>query len=148
MNPAILAKGDDLKKYDYGWEAMDLEIKFFHWPDFGKDHLVVILGGLIDAGGMKQILRRIADMTLHSPDCEVLIDLRKATCSLTSIDIYILAAEPNVWPLKNKVALVSARDIDQYDQLLLLSSCVSNRGFNVTAFYDLDRALQWLALER
>ena len=125
---------------------MDLEIKFFRWPDSGKDRLTVIARGVIDAEAMKQILSDIAERTQHPFDGEVLIDLRNATCSLNTVNIYAIANElkQNLWPL-NKVALVSARDIEQYDQILLLSSCVSSRDFKVAAFYDLDRALQWLS---
>jgi len=126
---------------------MDLEIKFFHCPDSGKDRLTVIARGVIDAEGMKQILSDIAGRTQQLFDGEVLIDLRNATCSLNTVNIYAIANElkQNLWPLENKVALVSARDIEQYDQILLLSSCVSSRDFKVAAFYDLDRALQWLS---
>jgi|SRR5437899_327143 len=125
---------------------MDLEIKFFRWPDSGKDRLTVIARGVIDAEAMKQILSDIAERTQHPFDGEVLIDLRNATYSLKTGTIYAIANElkPNLWPL-NKVALVSARDIEQYDQILLLSSCVLSRDFKVAAFYDLDRALQWLS---
>jgi hypothetical protein len=126
---------------------MDLEIKFLRRPDSEKDRLNVIARGVIDAEALKQILSDIAERTQHPFDGEVLVDLRNGTCSLKTGTIYAIANElkANLWPLENKVAMVSARDIEQYDQILLLSSCVSNRGFKLAAFYDLDRALQWLS---
>jgi hypothetical protein len=129
---------------------MDLEINFFRSTDSGKDRLTVIARGVIGAEEMKQILSDITGRIQHPFDGEVLIDLRNATCTLKTEIIYIIANElkPNLWPLENKVALVSARDIEQYDQILLLSSCTSNRGFKLAAFYDLDRALQWLSSKK
>jgi hypothetical protein len=43
------------------------------------------------------------------------------------------------------VAIVSPRDIEQYQQLMMLTSGLSKHGFNSAVFYESAAAINWLA---
>ena len=126
---------------------MDIETKFFSWPLTGDDHLTVIARGHIDVDVVKRIFLNAADISQRLLGCGVLIDLRQGRYRLTYRDIHALFNDlkPSLWPLHNRIALVSAPAIEQSDQLFLLSACLSDQGFEADVFYDIYRAIEWLA---
>ena len=77
----------------------------------------------------------------------VLIDLRQGRYRFTYRDVCGLLNElkPALWPVHNRIALVSAPAIEQSDQLFMLSLCLSERGLQADVFYDIYRAIEWLA---
>ena len=79
--------------------------------------------------------------------CGVLIDLRQGKYRLTYRDIDGLLNElkPALWRLRHRIALVSAPAIEQSDQLFMLSVCLSDQGLEADVFYDIYRAIEWLA---
>ncbi|HET8564098.1 MAG TPA: hypothetical protein VFM35_09530, partial [Candidatus Binatia bacterium] len=119
----------------YG-NVMDLQIKVFRWPDTGN-YVIVITHGRVDIEGFKEIFRKVAPLTESLRDYKVVIDLQDATCRLEPADIhgFVTTLSPDLWP-NNKVALVSAPESEQYDQLFVLSTCLSDRGFKIAVFYD------------
>ena len=126
---------------------MDMETKFFSWPLTGEDHVTVIARGRIDAGGVKQIFLNVAEITRMLVGCGVLIDLRQGSYRLNYRNIYGLFNElkPALWPLRHRIALVSAPAIEQSDQLFMLSVCLSDQGLEADVFYDIYSAIEWLA---
>jgi hypothetical protein len=112
---------------------MDLQIKVFRWPDTGH-YIIVITHGLIDIKGFKEIFSKVAPLTEPLQGCKVVIDLQDATCRLEPADIhgFVTTLDPDLWPNNNKVALVSASKIEQYDQLfaeyLSIGSGFQNSG--------------------
>jgi hypothetical protein len=125
---------------------MDLQIKLFRWLSRGH-HVIALTRGPIDMAGIGRIFAEVAEITQPLPDCKVLIDLRDSTYKLDAVDIHTFANDlkADLWPDTNRIALVSAPSREQYDQLLMLSSCLSNRGFKVAIFYDANSAASWLA---
>jgi hypothetical protein len=79
----------------------------------------------------------------------VLIDLRRGHYRLTYHDICGLLNElkQTLWPVHNRIALVSVPTIEQPDQLFMLSLCLAERGLQADVFYDIYRAIEWLALK-
>ena len=77
----------------------------------------------------------------------VLIDLRQGRYRLTYRDVCGLLNElkPALWPVHNRIALVSSPAIEQSDQLFMLCLCLSERGLAADVFYDIYRAIEWLA---
>ena len=65
----------------------------------------------------------------------MLIDLRRGRYRLNYRDICGLLNElkPALWPVHNRIALVSAPAIEQSDQLFMLSLCLSERGCKQTS---------------
>jgi hypothetical protein len=126
---------------------MDMETKFFSLPLTGEDHVTVIARGRIDVGGVKQIFLSVAEITQLLVGGGVLIDLRQGSYRLTYRDIYGLLKElkPALGRLHHRIALVSAPTIEQSDQLFMLSVCLSDQGLEADVFYDIYRAIEWLA---
>ena len=124
---------------------MDLQIKVFRWPDTGN-YIIVITHGLIDIKGFNEIFRKVARLTESLLDYKIVIDLQDATCRFEPADIhgFVTTLGPDLWPDNKKVALVSASEIEQYDQLFVLSTCLSDRGFKTAAFNDTRSAVNWL----
>ena len=125
---------------------MDFQIKLFSWPDRGN-HLIMITRGILDVGGLEQVFREMATVTQSLLDCKVVIDLQDAVCNLGTIDIQAFAngRKPAAWSGKQKVAMLSPREVEQYDQLVLLTSGLSKQGFKIAVFYDSKAAVSWLA---
>jgi hypothetical protein len=134
------------KTSSFDEKTMDIDIKFRSSDDW-KLQLTAAVSGPIELQDIISILGVIAEKAQRLLDCGVLIDLRKATFTCKTLDVHSLANHlaSTLWPLKNKIAIVPASDFKQYDLMLLLCSGASFRGFKVTTFHDLDRALEWLA---
>jgi hypothetical protein len=129
---------------------MDMEAKFFNWSLTGEDHLTVIARGRIEAAGVRQIFLKVVEITQVLVGGGVLIDLRQGRYRLTYRDINGLLSElkPALWALHNRIALVSAPAIEQSDQLFMLSFCLAELGFEADVFYDIYRAIEWLAQKK
>lgn len=125
---------------------MDFQIKLFSWPDRGN-HLIIITRGILDVGGLEQVFREVATVTQSLLDCKVVIDLQDAVCNLGTADIQAFAngRKPAAWSNQHKVAMLSPREVEQYDQLVLLTSGLSKQGFKIAVFYDSKAAVSWLA---
>ena len=125
---------------------MDFQIKLFSWPDRGN-HLVMITRGVMDINGFEQVFREVATATQPLRDCKVVIDLQDAMCNVESADIqaFVDGVEPDLWPSTNKVAIVSPRENEQYDQLLALTTGLAKRALEIAVFHDSKAAVTWLA---
>jgi hypothetical protein len=127
-------------------EAMDFQIKLFSWPDRGN-HLIMITRGVLGIKGFEQIFQEVVTATAPLRDCKVVVDLQDTTYNLERADIqaFVDGVQPDLWPSTNKVAIVAPREIDPYDQLLMLTSGLSKHGLKIAVFYDSKPAVTWLA---
>ena len=125
---------------------MDFQIKLFGWPDRGN-HLIMISRGVMDIRGFEQMLQEVASATRPLRDCRVVIDLQDTACNLESADIrtFVDGVQHDLWPSTIKVAIVSPREIEQYDPLSLLTNGLAKRGLRIAAFYNSKAAVTWLA---
>jgi hypothetical protein len=125
---------------------MDFQVKVFSWPDRGN-HVIMIIRGVMDVGGFDEIAQEVARATESLQHCKVLIDLQDTACSFETKELqtFVNGLKADLWPFSNKVAIVSPREIEQYEQLLMLTSGLSKRGFNSAVFYDSGAAINWLA---
>jgi hypothetical protein len=124
---------------------MNFQLKLFPWPDPGP-HVIALVRGRIDTDSLKQIFRKVAEMSGPLPHGKILIDLVDAAYALefAEIDDLIKVAGSDRWATSARIAIVSARDISQYDYLQKFSALLSNRGMNVAAFCSLKPAVDWL----
>ncbi len=124
---------------------MDFQIKLFSWPERGN-HLIMITRGLLDMDALEQIFQEVTTVTRALLDCKVVIDLQDAVCTLESTDIqaFINGRKADGWS-SHKVAMLSPHEIEQYDQLFMLTSGLSKLGFKIAVFYDSKAAVSWLA---
>jgi hypothetical protein len=127
-------------------KLMDFQIKLFSWPDRGN-HLIMITRGIIDIKGFEQIFREVVTATQPLLDCKVVVDLQDTTCNLESAEVqaFVDGMAPELWPATKKVAIVAPQEIDQYNQLVTLTSGLSKRGLKIAVFYDSKLAVTWLA---
>ena len=127
-------------------KIMDFQIKLFSWPDRGN-HLIMITRGVLDIKGFDQIFQEVVTATESLRDCKVVVDLQDAMCNLENADIraFVDGVQLDLWPSTNRVAIVAPREIDQYDQLSMLTSGLSKRGLKIAVFYDSKPAVTWLA---
>ena len=125
---------------------MDFQVKLFSWPDRGN-HLIMITRGLLDRGALEQIFQEVATVTQSLADCKVVMDLQDAICNLETADIqaFVDAMKPDGWPSRNKIAMLSPRDIEYYDKLFMLTGGLSKLGYQIAVFYDSKAAVSWLA---
>ena len=124
---------------------MDLQIKLFSGLDRGN-HVIIITRGSVDIEGFREIFRNVVNTTRSLLDCRVLIDLQDATYKLEPGDIHAFAENlrPEYWPPTNRVALVSEPDPQDYRQLCVLSTFLSNRAIKNAVFKDTKTAVSWL----
>src|SRR4030095_58356 len=125
---------------------MDLQIKLFSGLDRGN-HVIIITRGAVDIEGFREIFRKVVNTTRSLLDCRVLIDLQDATYNLEPGDIRAFAENlrPEYWPNTHRVALVSEPDPQDYSQLCVLSTFLSNRAIRNAVFKDTKTAVSWLA---
>ena len=124
---------------------MDFQIKLFSWPERGN-HLIMITRGLLDMEALEQIFQEVTTVTRALLDCKVVIDLQDAVCTLETTDIqaFVNGRKVDGWS-SHKVAMLSPHEIEQYDQLFMLTSGLSKLGFKIAVFYDSKAAVSWLA---
>jgi hypothetical protein len=125
---------------------MDFQTKLFRWPDRGN-YVIIIARGHTDIGGFQQMFQKLAEIHEELVDWRVLIDLFDARFRLepAGVDTFASGLRTARFPENNKIALVGARGIEQYDQLCMVSASLSKQGFKVAAFHDSKLAIDWLA---
>jgi hypothetical protein len=112
----------------------------------GRNYLMVIARGLVDAERFEEIFREVSATSKSLLNCKVLIDLADARIRLELPDIAVLNSlgrdllRPN-----NQIALVSSTKIDDFDRLSLLSASLCSLDLKVAAFDDAKSAVVWLA---
>lgn len=125
---------------------MKIQTQLLRRPDTGEAHFRVIAQGETDVRGIKHLLHRIADIIQPLPGCGTLVDMREVTCKLHPIDLHDLLHElkPDLLPRSNRIAFVSPSQIEDYDQLYMLTACLWSRGLRTEVFYEIDAAIEWL----
>jgi|GEM_PF-1592218 hypothetical protein len=127
--------------------AIDLDIQWV-WLDDIKVCLWVTARGALTVEDFEEMLCRFGEAFI-AIDAPAVLDLRHARWDFNEADIIEIVSAFTKAGLRidNKIALVCARDIDHYGQLMVIASAASNRSFKARAFYDLDGALKWLVKE-
>ena len=124
--------------------AMDVNVKLLESPD-GRNHLIVISSGLIDAEGLEQMLRQVAEVIQHQFNCTVLIDFEKASLRIDPKDIdeliHGLGSDLRLGNIK--IALVSP-EIGEPEQLKVLSDSLCREDLKAAVFDNAKEAVSWL----
>ena len=125
--------------------AMDVNVKLLESPD-GRNHLIVISSGLIDAEGLEQMLRQVAEVIQHQFNCTVLIDFEKASLRIDPKDIdeliHGLGADLRLGNIK--IALVSSPESRESEQLQVLSDSLCREDLKAAVFANAKEAVGWL----
>ena len=110
-----------------------------------KDFLKAKPSGELDFEQSKKLLREIAVIAEPPASYEILLDIRQIYGNLTFTHIYELVAELGRYrsSFRNKIAVLS-RDDHQFDNAQFMELCAKNRGFQITAFFNFEEAIDWL----
>jgi hypothetical protein len=151
VNPAKRSQATTLKNdrqtvqnFCLPMSTINLKIKLLQLPERGN-HLIVIIGGIIDPPIMEQIFRQVMEKIQSLLDCKVLIDLDAADLRFEPADlqvVYALAAALGHRSIK--IALVSSPGTDA-DRLDLLRDSLCRAGLTAALFDDLKSAVTWLS---
>src|SRR5262249_31488367 len=103
--------------------------------------------GSVVIDGFREIFRNVVNKTRSLLDCRVLIDLQDTTYNMEPGDIRDFADNwrPEDCPPFSRVALDSESDQQDYSQLCVLSSFLSNLAIKHAVFKDTRTAVNWLA---
>ena len=125
--------------------AMDLNVKLLRSPE-GRNHLIIIARGQIDAEGLELIFRQVAETIQELFYCTVLIDFENTNLRVKSSDIDALINRlgPDLRLGNVKIALVSSADSDELDQLRVLNDSLCREDLQAAVFCDAQEAVAWL----
>ena len=125
--------------------AMDLDVKLLQTPE-GRNHLIIITRGQIDAEGLELILRQVAETIQELFNCKVLIDFENANLRLepSDIDVLVNRLGPDLRLGNIKIALVSSPEIDEFEQLKVLSDSLCREDLKAAVFDYAKEAVTWL----
>jgi hypothetical protein len=125
--------------------AMDVNVKLLESPD-GRNHLIVISSGLIDAEGLEWMFRQVAEIIQHQFNCTVLIDFEKASLRIDPKDIdeliHGLGSDLRLGNIK--IALVASSEIGESEQLQVLSDSLCREDLKAAVFANAKEAVGWL----
>jgi hypothetical protein len=141
-----VARCQESRRNLFFWElAMDLKVKSLRSPD-GKNHLIIITGGLIDTEGLQQIFRQVAETIRRQFNCRILIDFEKANLRLEPavIDEVVNELGPELRLGNIKIALVSPAKREGYERLRALSDALTSQDLKATVFDTTKEAVTWL----
>ena len=124
---------------------MDLNVKLLQSPE-GKNHLIMIAGGLIDTEGLERIFRQVEETIQRLFNCKVLIDFEKANLRLEpeAIDRLVDELGPDLRQGNIKIALVSPPKIAGSDRLRVLSDSLISQDLTTAVFDNTKEAVAWL----
>jgi hypothetical protein len=129
---------------------MKIESKLIDCPETGEVRIAVVARSRVDAAGIRKIFRTVAEANTALSGCPVLIDLRQGTHRMTYLDIYeaLAGMDRALRSLENRIALLSASSLQQYDSLLVLSLYLLDHGLEADVFCEIDGAIEWLAQKK
>jgi hypothetical protein len=125
--------------------VMDLNVKLLQSPE-GRNHLIIIAGGLIDTEGLERIFRQVAETVQRLFNCKVLIDLEKANLrpEPEAIDELVNELGPDLRHGNIKIALVSPAESDGSERLRVLNDSLISQDLTVAVFDNTKEAVAWL----
>ena len=125
--------------------AMDLNVKLLESPD-GRNHLIIISSGLIDAEALEEIFRQVTEIIQHHFDCKILIDFEKANLRINpkDIDELIHGLGPDLRLGNIKISLVSPAETGESEQVKALSESLCREDLKAAVFANAKEAVGWL----
>jgi len=145
VEPTIVA---ERQRNDQSWcsnLAMDVKVKLLESQN-GKNHLIIIVRGPIDAEDLEEIFRQVTEIIQHHFDCRILIDFEKANLRINPKDIdemvHRLGADLRLGNIA--IALVSSAETAEPEQLRVLSDSLCREDLTTAVFDSAKEAVNWL----
>jgi len=125
--------------------AMDLNVKLLPSPG-GRNDLIIIAGGLIDAEGLERIFRAVAETIRQLFSCKILIDFENANLRIEPADIDELVSRlgPDLRLGNIAIALVSSAETAEPEQLRVLRDSLCREDLRAAVFHKAQEAVLWL----
>ncbi len=120
------------------------DIRVVHLSDFLRSDM----HGHVDLEGCKLALQDIARACKDHDQHHVLIDTRDARTNLSVLEVWDIACSLEQIGIgrKNRIAILNAPK-DDFDRAAFLETCAANRGFQIRAFREFEKAFYWLAYD-
>jgi hypothetical protein len=124
---------------------MDLNVKLLPSPG-GRNDLIIIAGGLIDAEGLERIFRAVAETIRQLFSCKILIDFENANLRIEPADIDELVSRlgPDLRLGNIAIALVSSAETAEPEQLRVLRDSLCREDLRAAVFHKAQEAILWL----
>ncbi|HEY7319223.1 MAG TPA: hypothetical protein VIE89_16785 [Candidatus Binatia bacterium] len=124
---------------------MEVNVKLLESPD-GKNHLIIIVAGLVDIGGLERIFRQVAETIQRLFSCKVLIDFEKASLNFQTgtIDALVNELGPDLRLGNIKIALVRPGETSEPEQLTVLNDSLRREDLTAAIFNNAKEAVDWL----
>jgi hypothetical protein len=125
--------------------AMDVNVKLLKSAD-GRNHLIIISTGLINAQELEQIFRQVAEIIQDQFNCTVLIDFERASLRIEpkDIDEVVHGLGPDLRLGNVKIALVSSAETGDSEQVKALSDSLCREDLKAAVFDNEKEAIIWL----
>jgi hypothetical protein len=124
---------------------MASEIKIYKIKDFVR----LSESGEIDLDRSVKMAQKLAAVTTFNLDHNILIDLRKTTVALTSMEdvmkitLEFIQCMPPLFP--NKIANVIPTDENRASLAKKFELCMNIKNINWKFFTDFEQAIEWLS---
>lgn len=106
--------------------------------------------GTVDLVASKAALKSLAADPEFEANYEILLDLRDSECDMSIADIFEIAtylAWPDpALPTHKKIALLVSGQ-RAFDHAKFFQMCSTNRGMQLRAFEDYEKASEWLEVD-
>jgi hypothetical protein len=113
-----------------------------------RDFLRRDVDGVIDVKASKRLLKEVANASVERDKHRILMDIRDIPPggTLSVVDILEIARVLGELGIgqRNRIAILNDPK-DDFDRGAFLETCAVNRGFNIRAFRDSEKARFWLA---
>jgi hypothetical protein len=124
-----------------GKDHMATKIKIVNSGEF----LEVTPEGMVNLETSRQLLLDIAKTEHTSADYELFIDFRDTHAKLSIMELYQLASElfHHGDTFHRRMAILVKPGIN-FDRAKFFETCSVNRGYDVNAFTDYEKAMRWV----
>jgi hypothetical protein len=123
--------------------TMPTNIRIIHAHEF----ILATPEGELDREKTRKLLMEIASAAASLADYEIILDFRKAECTMSATDLWYLVADLGNLrqAFSRKTAVLCP--LGRCDHAEFFALCAQNRGFHVRAFSAFEEAIEWLVAD-
>jgi len=114
-----------------------------------REFMKTDIAGEIDLNASRGMLSELMEACKRQKMTRILIDCREASSHSTVLDVWTLARDLGALgvTLENRLAVLT-RPKDNFDRAAFLELCATNRGYQLRAFREFEKAFAWLTSEQ
>ena len=106
------------------------------------------VSGEIDLQASRAVLKELLVQCSRKNIHHILIDTRETSSRASTVDVWTLASDLGSLGMTadHRIAILN-RPKDEFDRGAFLELCATNRGYQLRAFRDFEKAFTWLTSE-